>query len=201
MHSAISIAALERRTAAEGEALTQSVAALRFHLQPRQIAGEAADQLKGRLREATLTAKAKLRTPVGLATTVTCLGFVAAAIIGRRQSRPPRREKDAYRETDHPGSSDAGPAVLSLALALGVGLAASKLASGAGSDTTFLNGLSSELKTAMDRWTRDQVDHLAHPGPKDGFGLLNVLAIGLGLFAGPSNGAAGSPPSAEAPMR
>jgi hypothetical protein len=189
MRDTSSVAACRRQVSEEGAALVQAAAAVKFHLQPARIATDAADRLKFTMRAAADTATARIGTRPGLATTMTCIGFVAAVAIARQGV--PRRAAPST-TADIPPAPSASPlrTMLGLAVALGLGIGMRKLVPEGDRDDDLLDGLGAEVGGALDRWARDRVDGLAHPDPSQSFGLANLIAMGLGLFAGK-----GTPPA------
>lgn len=186
----------ERKTAAKRIELAGTIDSLRSRLAPAQLTREATSELGQLSTAATHAILSKAKSPIS----ISAAGVgVAMAAYFLSQSKPRRsRQKPAAPALGHPAAfvdgetqarrSPAGGVgsvpLLKLAAAVGLGVGLNKLIPVSEKEKQMLHGVGEEVQEAIESWAKEQARRLIHPPVGSPMGVINFLALFVGVLSG-----------------
>ena len=189
-------AILERKTAAKRVELAGTIDSLRSRLTPARLTSEATSELGQLSTAATHAILSKAKSPFGVS--VAGIGVAMAAYFLSQSSFRGSRRKPAALTLSHPAAFERGetptrpsPAagmgdvpLLKLAAAVGLGVALNKLIPVSEKEKQLLHGFGMEVQDAIESWAREQARRLVHPPGGSPMGVINFLALFIGVLSG-----------------
>lgn len=190
---------LERRAVAKSAKLSGTLGQLRYNLTPARLTREATHEISHMSSAVAHALLVKAKSPIGLSAVGIGVAMAAAAYgLSQPPSRPRQADADAPVAAEPPwaegtpqeasakmSSSPPGGGVrslLNLAAAVGVGIGLNRLIPVSNKEKQLLQGVGEEVEEAIHSWAREQATRLVHPPAGGSIGVVNILAMLIGVL-------------------